>query len=178
MHTILLAALLALGAQPSQPEPDPGSGRDLPESSANLDFVILNRTGQTIVELSTDNVDMELPAPGAGVITEILAAAGDTVHVGQVIARMLQTESSGNGPGTAHPDAGAPKRKATVACTLSSSIAALLATVMCDVEPNRPLTEKVAGRLLANSRPRTVPRLVFVCASASTVRLPKPWFAE
>ncbi len=53
--------------------------------------------GQTIVELSTDKVDMELPAPGSGVITEILAAVGDTVHVGQVIARMLQTESAGNG---------------------------------------------------------------------------------
>ncbi len=56
--------------------------------------------GQTIVELSTDKVDMELPAPGAGVITEILAAVGDTVHVGQVIARMLQTESAGNGSGS------------------------------------------------------------------------------
>jgi 2-oxoglutarate decarboxylase len=45
--------------------------------------------GQTIVELSTDKVDMELPAPAAGVITEILAAAGETVSVGQVIARMM-----------------------------------------------------------------------------------------
>src|SRR5205085_2322750 len=45
--------------------------------------------GQTIVELSTDKVDMELPAPAAGVITEILAEVGETVHVGQVIARML-----------------------------------------------------------------------------------------
>jgi hypothetical protein len=52
MQSLLLAALLALGAQPSQPEPDPGNGRELPESSANLDFVILNRTGQTIVELN------------------------------------------------------------------------------------------------------------------------------
>jgi 2-oxoglutarate decarboxylase len=50
--------------------------------------------GQSIVELSTDKVDMEVPAPGAGAITEILAAVGDTVHVGQVIARMLQMERS------------------------------------------------------------------------------------
>src|SRR4051812_7534711 len=34
--------------------------------------------GQTVVELSTDKVDMELPAPTAGTITEILAAAGET----------------------------------------------------------------------------------------------------
>ncbi len=44
--------------------------------------------GDTIVEISTDKVDVELPAPAAGVITELLAAEGETVTVGQVIARM------------------------------------------------------------------------------------------
>src|SRR5919107_4970686 len=43
---------------------------------------------ETVVEISTDKVDAEVPAPGAGTITELLAAAGDTVTVGQVIARM------------------------------------------------------------------------------------------
>src|SRR3954470_23708444 len=44
--------------------------------------------GQTVVEISTDKVDMELPAPAAGTITEILVEEGATVTVGQVIARM------------------------------------------------------------------------------------------
>src|SRR3954471_9555392 len=48
---------------------------------------------ETIVEISTDKVDAEVPAPSAGTLTEILAEAGDTVTVGQVIARM----TSGNG---------------------------------------------------------------------------------
>src|SRR3954453_20517960 len=48
---------------------------------------------ETIVEISTDKVDAEVPAPAAGTITELLANAGDTVTVGQVIARM----TSGNG---------------------------------------------------------------------------------
>lgn len=54
MQSLLLAAALALSAQGSQPEPEGDSigGRELPESSANLDFVMLNRTGQTIVELT------------------------------------------------------------------------------------------------------------------------------
>src|SRR3954447_833046 len=43
---------------------------------------------ETLVEISTDKVDAEVPAPAAGTITEILAQAGDTVTVGQVIARM------------------------------------------------------------------------------------------
>ena len=44
--------------------------------------------GDTVVEISTDKVDMELPAPVDGTITEILAGEGETVTVGQVIARM------------------------------------------------------------------------------------------
>ena len=43
---------------------------------------------ETIVEISTDKVDVELPAPAAGTLTEILAPEGETVGVGQVIARM------------------------------------------------------------------------------------------
>src|SRR5690349_23725156 len=46
------------------------------------------KQGDTVVEISTDKVDMELPAPATGTITEILFAEGDTVSVGQVIARM------------------------------------------------------------------------------------------
>jgi len=46
------------------------------------------REGDTVVEISTDKVDMELPAPASGTITEILVAEGDTVTVGQTIARM------------------------------------------------------------------------------------------
>ena len=43
---------------------------------------------ETIVEISTDKVDAEVPAPASGIVTEILAAAGETVTVGQVIGRM------------------------------------------------------------------------------------------
>jgi 2-oxoglutarate decarboxylase len=62
---------------------------------------------ETIVEISTDKVDAEVPAPASGTLTEVLAAAGDTVTVGQVIARMT---SGANG---AKPSAVAPKPEAT-----------------------------------------------------------------
>jgi 2-oxoglutarate decarboxylase len=42
----------------------------------------------TIVEVSTDKVDLELPSPATGVVSEILVEEGDTVTVGQVIARI------------------------------------------------------------------------------------------
>src|SRR4051812_13401038 len=57
--------------------------------------------GDTVVELSTDKVDMELPAPATGTITEILFEEGATVTVGQVIARMR----AGAGAPAAAPDA-------------------------------------------------------------------------
>src|SRR4051812_30630619 len=44
--------------------------------------------GQPIAEISTDKIDVELPAPSAGTITEVMVGEGDTVTVGQVIARM------------------------------------------------------------------------------------------
>ncbi|HST40776.1 MAG TPA: multifunctional oxoglutarate decarboxylase/oxoglutarate dehydrogenase thiamine pyrophosphate-binding subunit/dihydrolipoyllysine-residue succinyltransferase subunit [Conexibacter sp.] len=55
---------------------------------------------ETIVEISTDKVDAEVPAPASGTVTELLVAAGDTVTVGQVLARMNAT-----GAGAAAPTA-------------------------------------------------------------------------
>ncbi|HEV2777617.1 MAG TPA: 2-oxo acid dehydrogenase subunit E2, partial [Solirubrobacteraceae bacterium] len=55
--------------------------------------------GDTVVEVSTDKVDMELAAPATGTIAEILAAAGDTVAVGQTIGRVRAGASNGQGNG-------------------------------------------------------------------------------
>ena len=63
---------------------------------------------ETIVEISTDKVDAEVPAPASGVMEEILANPGDTVTVGQVIGRM---KSGGNGARPAA--AAAPPAQAT-----------------------------------------------------------------
>ncbi len=49
--------------------------------------------GQTVVEISTDKVDIELPAPAGGTISELLASEGDTVTVGQVIGRIEAGEA-------------------------------------------------------------------------------------
>lgn len=53
--------------------------------------------GEAIVELETDKVNIEVPADESGTLEEQLAGEGDTVQVGQVIARL----SSGSGGGTA-----------------------------------------------------------------------------
>ena len=43
---------------------------------------------ETILEISTDKVDSEVPSPGEGVLLEILFNANDIVPVGEVIARI------------------------------------------------------------------------------------------
>src|SRR5215212_5293434 len=43
---------------------------------------------EPLLEISTDKVDAEIPAPAAGVLTEILAKEGDTVPVNSVVARI------------------------------------------------------------------------------------------
>ena len=74
------------------------------------------KEGDTVVEISTDKVDMELPAPASGTIAEILAQDGETVRVGQVIARM--TAGAGAEP-KPRVDNGAPESGATAAGTPS-----------------------------------------------------------
>src|SRR5260370_5147602 len=56
------------------------------------------REGDTVVEISTDKVDMELPAPASGTITEIMADEGATVTVGQTIARMTAAQAQAGVP--------------------------------------------------------------------------------
>jgi 2-oxoglutarate decarboxylase len=69
------------------------------------DFV---EEGETVVEVSTDKVDAEVPAPADGVIAKILAQPDDTVQVGQVLAQLDPNgKPSGNGAG-AEPEAQAP----------------------------------------------------------------------
>src|SRR6266404_1017333 len=53
---------------------------------------------EPIAELETDKVSVELPSPVAGVLTEQLVEAGDTVAVGAVIARIDQNASAGAAP--------------------------------------------------------------------------------
>src|SRR5215208_684572 len=52
----------------------------------------------TLVEISTDKVDAEVPAPVAGTITKILVADGDTVHVGGVLCEIAPGGNGGPPP--------------------------------------------------------------------------------
>ena len=44
--------------------------------------------GDTVIEVSTDKIDAEVPAPASGMITKLLVSPDDTVQVGQALAEM------------------------------------------------------------------------------------------
>ncbi len=62
---------------------------------------------ETLLEISTDKVDSEIPSPYEGTITEILAKEGDTVQVGSVIAKISSGASAGS---TGKPASPAPEK--------------------------------------------------------------------
>ncbi|MEA2186542.1 MAG: 2-oxoglutarate dehydrogenase component [Solirubrobacteraceae bacterium] len=113
----VLAEIVTNGGAPAEAEPaderaqvsplieivTPAGGESVTEATI-IEWAVkvgdLVEQDQTVVELSTDKVDMELAAPATGTIAEILAEAGETVTVGQVIARMRPAPTSiGNGAG-------------------------------------------------------------------------------
>src|SRR5262245_56216871 len=57
---------------------------------------------EVLVEISTDKVDAEVPAPTTGTVVKIHAAEGDTISVGSVLAEIAP---NGAGPAVDTPSA-------------------------------------------------------------------------
>src|SRR5436309_14613453 len=86
---------------------------------------------ETLVEISTDKVDAEVPAPVSGTIVKIHAAEGDTVAVGAVMAEI---SANGGGVSDAMPVSGesppaSPEEQAAGAANEAEVMAATEATV-------------------------------------------------
>src|SRR5215217_87403 len=66
-------------------------------------------SGDTIVELETDKITVEVPAPRAGVISSISANEGDVVKVDQLLAELDEAAVAAAAPAAASaPAASAP----------------------------------------------------------------------
>ncbi len=77
---------------------------------------------EPIVEIATDKVDSEVPAPEDGVLVEWLVAEGDVVQVGAAIARY---ETGGAGPVAAQAPAQTSSSPSTAPAPVESVIEAL-----------------------------------------------------
>src|SRR5919112_1864607 len=68
------------------------------------------QTGDTLVELETDKINVEVPAQKAGVLTKRLKNEGDVVKVDETLGEIDETASAG---ASAKPEAKAPEAKPT-----------------------------------------------------------------
>lgn len=95
------------------------------------DYVDLD---QPVVEVTTDKVDAEIPAPSQGVIEAILVAEGETIAVGTVLARINPAAEAGAtaSRGTAEVPAAVPRPAPAAPAGASSArptpVAAQMAT--------------------------------------------------
>ena len=74
---------------------------------------------EILIEVETDKVVLEVPAPAAGTLVEIVEGDGATVTADQLIAR-IDTAASATASANAHADAPAPDVSAAPAQTLSA----------------------------------------------------------
>jgi pyruvate dehydrogenase E2 component (dihydrolipoyllysine-residue acetyltransferase) len=84
---------------------------------------------ETLLEISTDKVDTEVPSPAAGTISEILVQEGETVAVGTVLARI------GGEAGAAAPPPSPPEPATQPAADASEAAATETAEPAAAPEP-------------------------------------------
>lgn len=63
---------------------------------------------EPLFEISTDKVDTEIPAPAAGVLTEVLAKEGDVVAINTVVARIGEAGAAAAAPAAPTEAAASP----------------------------------------------------------------------
>ncbi len=80
---------------------------------------------QAIIEVETDKATAEIPSPQTGVITEFAVKTGDTVQVGELLARLTVAQDGSLPPSVAQKEPGsvpaAPAPKATEPSSLATA---------------------------------------------------------
>ncbi len=103
---------------------------------------------ENLIDIETDKVVLELPAPAQGVIVEIIKADGSTVVAGEVIAR-IDTEATASAaapaaaPAAAAPKAAPASAAAPAVATASGAIAMPAAAKM--LSENKMSADAVPG---------------------------------
>lgn len=97
------------------------------------------KADEPIVELETDKVTVEVPAPAAGVLVEIVAANGETVGLGALLGNI---DAAGAGAATSAP--AAPAKAEAVAAPAPAAPAPVAAPAATSM-PAAPAAAKVAA---------------------------------
>jgi 2-oxoglutarate dehydrogenase E2 component (dihydrolipoamide succinyltransferase) len=140
---------------------------------------------EILIEIETDKVVLEVPAPAAGVLAEILVADGGTVVAEQLIAR-IDTEGKGAAaapaPAAAAPAAAAPAAAAVAGGSKAGVAMPAAAKLMADNnlpagsvagtgKDGRVTKGDVLGAVAGGAKPSTAP--VAAPTGAPRLRCPR-----
>src|SRR5256885_6718306 len=92
--------------------------------------------GESIVEIETDKVTVEIEAPASGILRDVSAQAGDVVPVGKTIALIF---AAGEAGAASSPPAAAPAAAASAVVTAPAETSAAAGAVKAS-----PLARKLA----------------------------------
>ncbi|WP_439872402.1 2-oxoglutarate dehydrogenase complex dihydrolipoyllysine-residue succinyltransferase [Rhizobium leguminosarum] len=81
------------------------------------------KADEPILELETDKVTIEVPAPASGTLSEIVVAAGETVGLGALLGQIAEGAAAAAAPAAAVP-AAAPAQPAPAAAAQPAPVAA------------------------------------------------------
>jgi len=102
---------------------------------------------ENLIDVETDKVVLELPAPAAGVITEILKPDGSTVVAGELIAR-INTDATASAPApapAAAPAAAAPAPAQAAAAPAAASASIAMPAAAKMLAENKLSADQVSG---------------------------------
>ena len=105
--------------------------------------------GETVVEISTDKVDAEVPAPASGRVAKVLKAEDDTVQVGELLAEIAASgaPAATSEPGAEEPSATAAAEPAPAADGQRSSPVARRIAADRGVDLGRVRGTGIGGRI-------------------------------
>jgi 2-oxoglutarate dehydrogenase E2 component (dihydrolipoamide succinyltransferase) len=101
---------------------------------------------EPLLELETDKVTVEVPAPADGALESITAKPGDTVEVGALLGRISEGAKGHHAPVTSkNPDAVAPKTAAEEAAPAAATNLAAGVQAAVSAGPAAPATDPLAS---------------------------------
>ena len=100
---------------------------------------------EILIELETDKVVLEIPAPEAGVLAEVLKRTGETVLSQEVLARIDTVAGAGAGPVNLAPDAESASEHAGASAAAAAGAGRLSPAVRRLVEEHGLDASKIPG---------------------------------
>ncbi|MBP2443363.1 2-oxoglutarate dehydrogenase complex dihydrolipoyllysine-residue succinyltransferase [Rhizobium leguminosarum] len=108
------------------------------------------KADEPILELETDKVTIEVPAPTSGTLSEIVVAAGETVGLGALLGQIAEGAVAASAPAAAAP-AAAPAQPAAAAPAQPAPVAAAAASSSSSASVSTMPPAPAASKMLAEN---------------------------